>query len=388
MQEISPDVRAPNEPDLRKVGLNPNFWYPLAVAKNIKKGKVVASSFAGEPIALVRTESNQIYALEDRCAHRQMPLSCGVVQGERLKCCYHGWIYDERGRCAVPYLPAGVPPPHGVRAYPSRVAYGLVFVFPGDPMLADTVSLPDLPEFHSPNYSTISVSRLVGCHYSFMHENLMDMNHQFLHRRWMGKFEPPLLAVRKDDGSVEVDYRFDFPEGALSRMNLIRKILGFQDSKLPPMTEQLSNGGDNPTKYDSDFITVSTQYPYQSLTLRRPSIAEPLLKSWAAYVPVDLEQRINHTCGVLIVRKPKIPWLGDLLSRPLHRFLSNTIFAEDQFALEAEQRAYDQQGADWNQEILPFIMDLRHLLIAAGVPAQSESPRETRHPRAKCRLGA
>jgi phenylpropionate dioxygenase-like ring-hydroxylating dioxygenase large terminal subunit len=109
MQEKSRDVRTPNDTDLRKIGLNPNFWYPLAVAKNIKKGNVVASSFAGEPIALVRTESNQVYALEDRCAHRQMPLSCGIVQGEKLKCCYHGWLYDKHGQCVVPYLPEGVP---------------------------------------------------------------------------------------------------------------------------------------------------------------------------------------------------------------------------------------------------------------------------------------
>jgi phenylpropionate dioxygenase-like ring-hydroxylating dioxygenase large terminal subunit len=388
MQEKSPDVRTPNEPDLRTIGLNPNFWYPLAVAKNIKKGNVVASSFAGEPIALVRTESNQIYALEDRCAHRQMPLSCGVVQGEKLKCCYHGWLYDEHGQCAVPYLPEGVPLPHGVRTYPTRIAYGLVFVFPGDPMLADTVPLPDLPEFHSPSYLTISVSRLVRCHYSFWHENLMDMNHQFLHRRWMGKFEPPLLAVRKDDSSVEVDYRFDFPEGSLSLRSLIRNILGFQSTKASAAVGSLSDGSEQQTKYDSDFMTISTHYPYQSLMLRRPSISEPLLKLWVAYVPVDLEQRVTHTCGVVIIRRPRIPWLGDLLLRPLHRFFSDVIFEEDQFALEAEQRAYDQQGADWNQEILPFIMDLRHLLIAAGVPAESGSPRQTRRLHAEPRFDA
>jgi len=164
-------------------------------------------------------------------------------------------------------------------------------------------------------------------------------------------------------------------------MNLIRKILGFQ-------AQQRSSCGENRAKYDSDFMTISTQYPYQSLTLYRPSITEPLLKSWAAYVPVDLEQKINHTCGVLMIRKPRIPWLGDLLSRPLYRFFLDTIFAEDQFALEAEQRAYDLQGADWNQEVLPFIMDLRHLLIASGVPTQSGPPRQTWHPQADRRPDA
>jgi hypothetical protein len=71
---------------------------------------------------------------------------------------------------------------------------------------------------------------------------------------------------------------------------------------------------------------------------------------------------------------------------PLAGFFSDTIFAEDKFVPEAEQRAYDLQGADLNQEVLSFIMDLRHLLIAAGGPAQSGSPPHTRHPHAECRL--
>jgi renierapurpurin 18,18'-hydroxylase len=85
-----------NQPDLRKIGANPNFWYPIALAKNLKKGKALGVSFAGEPI--VRTEGGKIYALEDRCAHRQIPLS-------NLQCCYHGWVYNEHGNYAVPYQP-------------------------------------------------------------------------------------------------------------------------------------------------------------------------------------------------------------------------------------------------------------------------------------------
>jgi nitrite reductase/ring-hydroxylating ferredoxin subunit len=84
-----------NQPDLRKIGANPNFWYPIALPKNLKKGKALGVSFAGEPI--VRTEGGKIYALEDRCAHRQIPLSLGIVVGESLQCCYHGWVYNEHG---------------------------------------------------------------------------------------------------------------------------------------------------------------------------------------------------------------------------------------------------------------------------------------------------
>src|SRR5262249_55997257 len=105
------------------------------------------------------------------------------------------WTYNELGRCTVPYLPKGVALPHGVRAYPSREAYGFVFVFPGDPTLADKVALPEPAGLQSGAYKPMLFAREVKCHYSFMHENLMDMNHQFLHRRGTGKIKATHLAT-------------------------------------------------------------------------------------------------------------------------------------------------------------------------------------------------
>jgi renierapurpurin 18,18'-hydroxylase len=353
-----------SEPDLRKVGLHPNFWYPVLVEKDLKKGKAIPVSFAGEPIVLVRTQSNKVYALEDRCAHRQMPLSFGTVTGERLKCCYHGWSYDELGRCAVPYLPHGVSPPRGVRAYPSRIAYGLIFVFAGDAALAERVSLPNLTLFHSNDYVTTCFSRQIACHYSFIHENLMDMNHQFLHRRWMGKFQPRLLAVRKGTGFVEVDYTFDSLEGIFGRLQRMAAMYG------RPGKEPRAEGIEHRAEYDGDVMTVVTHYPYQSLTLHRPKLDGPLLQLWVAYVPADREQRMTRSCGVLLIRKPAIRILAYPL-RTFFQYFVDAIFEEDRFALEAEQRAHDLQGADWNQEVLPFILELRALLLSAGIAASA-----------------
>ena len=56
--------------DLRQVGAHPDYWYPVAWSHEVKRGQVVASSFAGEPIAIVRPQTGELYALEDRCAHR------------------------------------------------------------------------------------------------------------------------------------------------------------------------------------------------------------------------------------------------------------------------------------------------------------------------------
>src|SRR5580704_15840390 len=80
--------------DLRRVGAHPNHWYPLAWSDELKPGRTLGREFAGEPIVLYRGTSGKVFALEDRCAHRQVPLHLGVVSGEELKCHYHGWTYN------------------------------------------------------------------------------------------------------------------------------------------------------------------------------------------------------------------------------------------------------------------------------------------------------
>src|ERR1700728_2810263 len=96
---------SPNSFDLRRIGAHPDFWYPFAWSYELKPGKTLARRFAGEPIVLYRGNSGQVFALEDRCAHRQVPLHLGVVSGDDLKCHYHGWVYNCSGKCInVPYM--------------------------------------------------------------------------------------------------------------------------------------------------------------------------------------------------------------------------------------------------------------------------------------------
>lgn len=346
--------RSNQSADLRKVGLNADFWYPVAVEKSLGKGKTLGVSFAGQPIVLVRTGSGRVYALEDRCAHRQMPLRYGEVRGERLRCCYHGWSYDETGCCRIPYLPDGVAGPHGVRPYPVRLAHGLIFVFPGEPARAAAVPLPELPSGDPDGYVAIPFVREVNCHYSFIHENLMDMTHQVLHRRWMGELTPRLLAVRSGLDRVEVDYEFDFHSRKFDLRGLLEALVGVR----------VSAGGAGER---ADFMTVATHYPYQSLQLRRPNRHEPSLALWVCYVPADRAQTTSRPCGLLLIRKPALAWLAHVMS-PMFQYFTNSIFEEDRIALEAEQHAYDMQGADWNQEVLPFIIQLRKMLIENGSP--------------------
>jgi phenylpropionate dioxygenase-like ring-hydroxylating dioxygenase large terminal subunit len=338
--------------DLRRVGIHPDYWYPLAWSHEVKRGKTHGVTFAGEPIVLARTESGKAFALEDRCAHRQVPLHQGVVEGESIRCGYHGWTYDCSGTCIdVPYLGRDRLP-NGVRAYPCREVEGLIFVFPGDAALADQRPLPAFSSVSDKKYKTRRFGRPVNCHYSFMHENLMDMNHQFLHRRQMGQMRARSLGRRQGDGWVEVDYTF----ARMAGQQPIGEAIVFGQSR--------KTGGDN----DKDVMTIRTEYPYQTLQIRT-SEQTLVMDLWIVYVPLDREQRINRTFGLLSIRKPGIPGVLNL-AWPLLVWFTERIFKEDREIVEAEQRAHDSQGADWNHEVFPVINDLRALLRDSGAPDQ------------------
>lgn len=349
------DGISPAPRDLRKTGIHPDHWYPLARSTDLKPARTLGVSFAGDPIVVVRAEDGSVFALEDRCAHRQVPLRLGVVQRDKLQCGYHRWTYDRTGKCVnVPYLDESKCFPNGVRSYPCREAYGFVFVYPGDVSKLDAAAFPEIPAYADRAYRTRVLNREVRCHYSFMHENLMDMNHQFLHRRLMGKIKTVFLGLREGAAWIDADYTF-------------RRTSGKQ-----PWGEefiiQRRKGVDESGR--SDLMTIRTEYPYQTLRFWTAGNEHPALSLWNVYVPIDREQRVNHTYGLLMIRKPSIPGLIHLVWPGIVWF-TESIFREDRRIVEEEQKAFDAQGADWNQEIFPIIQGLRRVLLRQGVPLGS-----------------
>jgi len=62
-------------------------------------------------------------------------------------------------------------------------------------------------------YKTKQLNREIACHYTFLHENLFDMNHQFLHRSLMGSIKARCLGRRNGPEWCEVDYTFTRTQG-------------------------------------------------------------------------------------------------------------------------------------------------------------------------------
>ena len=344
-------VRAERRIDLRRVGAHPDYWYPIAWAHELKPSRTLGRSFAGEPVVVYRSADGKLFALEDRCAHRQVPLHLGVVVGESLRCGYHGWTYDSCGKCIdVPYLGRDRLP-NGVRSYPVCEVDGLIFIFPGDARFSKERQPSSIGSRADKRYVTRRLNREVACHYTFMHENLFDMNHQFLHRRQMGLIKATCLGKRKGPDWCEVDYTFTRTAGRQSVGEAA--ILNAFDTRSSPTAR--------------DVMTIRTAYPYQQLRFWADG-GDPVLDVWLAYTPLDIEQRTNRTFGYLSVRKPRIAAFL-YAAWPFITWFTEGIFREDKEIVEREQAAHDAQGADWNNEVFPVLRDLRLLLAECGVAA-------------------
>ena len=341
--------------DLRRVGAHPDQWYPVAWSDELKPSGVLGRRFAGEPIALYRGRSGQPFALEDRCAHRQVPLHLGVVTGDQLRCHYHGWTYDCQGRCVdVPYLSKDRLP-NGVKSYPARDIDGLIFIFPGNPTVAESRVPARLGSSQRKDYKTRRLNREVACHYTFMHENLFDMNHQFLHRKQMGSIRARCIGRQHGNDWAQVEYSFNRTAGKSSIGEGV--IVG------------LARRGSRRPQPFSDHMRIRTDYPSQSLKVwvgrDLHESSDPVLDVWLCYTPLDARQRTNRTYGYLSVKKPPVPGLIHAVW-PFVVWFTENIFREDKDIVELEQQAYDSQGADWNNEVFPALRDLRDVLAQCG----------------------
>ena len=354
-------ANSPNAFDLRRVGAHPDYWYPVAWSDELKAGRTLGRRFAGDPIVLYRGTQGRAFALEDRCAHRQVPLHLGVVSGDELKCHYHGWTYDCTGKCvSVPYF-GKERLPNGVRSYPACDVDGMILIFPGDPALAQGRQPASLGSYRRKDYKTRRLYREVACHYTFMHENLFDMNHQFMHRKQMGSIRAHCIGREHGEDWAQVEYSFKRTQGKSS--------LGEQ-----VIVDLVRSRSEKGKKDFRDHMRIRTDYPTQRLKVwvgrDIQDTQDPVLDVWLGYTPWDAEQRTNRTYGYLSMKKPPIPGLIHAVW-PFVTWFTENIFREDQEIVEYEQRAYDTQGADWNNEVFPALRDLRGVLARCGRPIQT-----------------
>jgi phenylpropionate dioxygenase-like ring-hydroxylating dioxygenase large terminal subunit len=208
-----------------------NCWYAAAWSKDLSD-QPLAKTFLNEKVVLFRSVSGQPAALNDKCCHRAAPLSRGVISGDNLVCGYHGLQFDTSGRCVLVPGQEEVPPGARVRSYPVHEQWNTVWIWMGNPSLADPAKIPELTWLNDRKWAITPGVIQVMANYQFIVDNLLDLTHvSYVHRntlagdpreattptkierlangvrvgRWMLDFVPPPLFAKAGSFTGNVD---------------------------------------------------------------------------------------------------------------------------------------------------------------------------------------
>ena len=154
-----------------------NHWYVAAWSEDLGR-ETTGLVLLGEPVVLFRDRDGFPVALEDRCPHRNLPLSEGRPVADGIECGYHGLVFDRRGVCIHVPGQTDVPGWARVRRYPVVERDRWVFVWMGDPERADPAGVPDYhARLADPDWFSVTGRARVGGGYRLVLDNLLDLSH-------------------------------------------------------------------------------------------------------------------------------------------------------------------------------------------------------------------
>jgi vanillate O-demethylase monooxygenase subunit len=183
-----------------------NAWYAAGWSSEITN-KPLARRLLNQPLVLYRGAGGKVGVLEDRCCHRALPLALGEVDGDNLRCGYHGLLFDAAGRCVEVPFQDSVPSVLRVRSYPVVERDELVWVWMGDPALADPSQVVRYP-FHGTWPHKVKSERL-QCNYLLISDNLLDQSHAaYVHKSTLASNSDAYTHVEMRTEPTERGVRF------------------------------------------------------------------------------------------------------------------------------------------------------------------------------------
>jgi len=179
-----------------------NCWYVAAWDHELIDGVKLARTILEKPVVIFRGESGRYIALEDRCCHRGAPLSMGRIEGDCIRCMYHGMKYDENGICVEIPGQDRIPKTMKVRRYPVEERNHLVWIWMGDPALADPDLIVDYEPLGDPAWRGLPAYLHYDANWLLIVDNLSDFAHlAFVHTNTLGGSEEYAYETK----AIEID---------------------------------------------------------------------------------------------------------------------------------------------------------------------------------------
>ena len=186
------------------------YWHPVAAAEQVT-GKPRRLKILGEELVVYRGASGRPALMQLRCAHRSLALDHGRVEGDCLRCPYHGWLYDATGQCLEqPAEPEGSSFRDKIRlrSYSVQEFGGLVFGYLG-PEPAPLLPLYDVLRMED-GAKGVQI-RNVNANWLNHVENIVDISHL----AWLHGHSFPAYGAKK------VSYRWDRRDYGLDNVMLV-----------------------------------------------------------------------------------------------------------------------------------------------------------------------
>ena len=165
-----------------------NCWYVAGWSHHFPKDGVVARTILRDPIVLYRKRDGGIVALESRCCHRHAPLSRGRIEGDDLRCMYHALKFAPSGKCIEIPQQDIIPSTAVVRSYPVLEQDCWVWVWMGDPALADRALIPRALNHNDSDWLMLTGELAYDANYELINDNLLDLSHlSYVHQSTLGR---------------------------------------------------------------------------------------------------------------------------------------------------------------------------------------------------------
>jgi len=161
------------------------FWQPVMRARDLAPGRAKPLEILGEKFTIYRGADGAPHVVAYRCPHRGTPLSLGWVEGDDIRCRYHGWKFSCTGQCVEqPNEDRPFSEKVSMHSYPVREYVGLIFAYLGDGAPPPFTQYPDLDR---PGVLVADPVEVLPCTFW----NRFDNDHA--HRHWVHR----ATAVRK-----------------------------------------------------------------------------------------------------------------------------------------------------------------------------------------------
>ena len=178
-----------------------NAWYAAAWDVELK-ASLLPRTICDQKLVMYRKSDGTPAVLEDACWHRLLPLSMGTLKGDDVQCGYHGLRFNGEGRCTHMPSQETLNPRACVRSFPAVERHRFIWVWMGDPALADPGRIPDMHWNHDPDWASDGKLIDVACDYRLVLDNLMDLTHEtFVHGSSIGDdhvAEAPFVTTHGD----------------------------------------------------------------------------------------------------------------------------------------------------------------------------------------------